>query len=273
MHRFYLAEPLQPAGADQTVAGEAAHRIARVLRLGPGDRVRLFDGSGREAEGAIAHVTSRDVTIALIAELPSEPDRPRIHLYQALIRPNRFEWLLEKATELGAASITPVISARCQVRAAELGSSRVDRWQRLIIEAAEQCGRRDLPRLATPAPWARALADAPGRLIIAWEDARRSAPPLGALLRDLTPDHNREASGPPVTIDAAAGDQTRPNGGRQARESPPLSLLIGPEGGFTEEEVEAARHGGAVIASLGPLVLRAETAAIAALAIAVDALS
>src|SRR5687768_5799351 len=103
MHRFYVPSPLPPSGAC-AVTGEAAHRIGRVLRMRPGERVLLFDPTGREVEAVIGQVRGAEVTVALARELPSEPVEQRLHLYQALIRPNRYEWLLEKATELGAAS-------------------------------------------------------------------------------------------------------------------------------------------------------------------------
>jgi 16S rRNA (uracil1498-N3)-methyltransferase len=237
--RFFVASPLPVMGAC-AVTGDAAHRIARVLRMAPGQAVRLFDGTGREVEAAIGQTRGGTVTASITLELPPGPRRPELHLYQALIRPNRYEWLLEKATELGAAAITPVVSERCQVRPAELGPSRAARWVRIAVEAAEQCGRRTLPRLGEPAALSRALEEAPGLLVLPWEEARDEAAPLGDVLRRQDP---RPAA---------------------------LSLFIGPEGGFSIEEVEAARVHGAVVVSLGPWVLRAETAALAALAIAVD---
>jgi 16S rRNA (uracil1498-N3)-methyltransferase len=241
MHRFYVPSPLPPFGAC-AVTGEAAHRIARVLRLRPGESVRLFDPTGREVEAIIGQMRGAEVTVALVDDLPPVPHGPRLHLYQALIRPNRYEWLLEKATELGAASITPVLTERVQVRPAELGRARATRWERIAIEAAEQCGRRTLPRLAEPHSFGEAVAHAPGLLLLPWEAGREQQPPLGAALRHL---------------------------GAIPSE---LSIFIGPEGGFSAAEAAGARAAGAQLVSLGPLVLRAETAALAALAIAADVL-
>jgi 16S rRNA (uracil1498-N3)-methyltransferase len=241
MHRFYVPSPLPPSGAC-AVTGEAAHRIGRVLRMRPGERVFLFDPTGREVEAVIGQVRGAEVTVALAQELPPKPAEQRLHLYQALIRPNRYEWLLEKATELGAASITPVITERAQVRPAELGRAKTARWDRIVIEAAEQCGRRSLTELSEPVALGTALRDAPGLLVLPWEEEREQSPPLGALLRSL---------------------------GAIPSE---LSLFIGPEGGFSDAEAASARAAGAQTVSLGSLVLRAETAAVAALAIAGDAL-
>jgi 16S rRNA (uracil1498-N3)-methyltransferase len=251
MHRFFVPWAL-PAEGECAVTGDAAHRIGRVLRLAPGARVRLFDTGGREVEAEIASIGKASVTVRLAGELPPERPGPHIHLFPALIRPNRFEWLLEKATELGAASVVPIISERCQVRPAELGGAKAARWRRIVAEAAEQCGRRTLPDLRPPVPFMAALAGAPGLIVLPWEEERTRAPLLGEALRSAACGVRRAACEGPSTAEA--------------------SIFVGPEGGFSEAEAAVARAGGAVLVSLGPRVLRAETAAIAALAIAVDAI-
>lgn len=245
MHRFYVPPPLLPHGLAPLPA-EVAHLVRHVLRMRPGERLRLFDGSGREIEAEIIAAREREVVVAPIVELPPEPPVPVIHLYPALIRPHRFEWLLEKATELGVACVQPVVSERCQVRAEELGAAKAARWRRIMVEAAEQCGRRDVPELASPLPFREALACASGAILLPWEAERAAAPALGEALR---------AAGPNV-------------GSARC----PVAMFIGPEGGFSPAEVAAARARGALTVSLGPRVLRAETAAVAALAIALDAL-
>ena len=247
MHRFHVPA-LAPSG-EQRLTGDLAHRIARVLRMPAGERVRLFDGSGREVVAVLAGVTAQAVSVRLLDELLPAPPEPRLHLYQALIRPNRFDWLLEKATELGATTLTPVVSERVQVRRSELGPSRAARWARIIVEACEQCGRRTLPELRDPRSFSEALAEASGVIVLAWETARGDAPALGTALRNLQRDG----------VDAAA-------------DGAEVSLFIGPEGGFAVAEVAAARERGVVVVSLGPRILRAETAALAALAVAADAL-
>lgn len=246
MHRFYVP-PLLSFPDPCPLPPEVAHRVAHVLRMGPGARLRLFDGSGREVEVEVTSVRGREVLVSLVTELPPAPLAPVIHLYPALIRPQRFEWLLEKATELGVTRVQPVVSERCQVRAVELGPGKAARWRRIMVEAAEQCGRRDVPALAAPLPLAAALARAEGLLLLPWEGERETAPPLGEVLRCLGP----EAGGP----------------------ERPIAVFIGPEGGFGPTEVAAARARGALTVSLGPHVLRAETAAIAALAVTGDALT
>lgn len=245
VHRFYVP-PSLPLAGEYTITGDAAHRIGRVLRMAPGDRLRLFDGGGREVAAAVRTVARGAVTVDIMDDLPPEPARPSPRLYQSLIRPNRYEWLIEKATELGAAAIVPVVSERCQVRAAELGPAKQARWRQITIEASEQSGRRALPELPPLLPLARALAGAPGLVVLPWEEERDRATPLGAALRDTL----RSTPSPDA-----------------------VSLFVGPEGGFSPPEVELARTAGALIVSLGPRLLRAETAAVAALAITVDALA
>ena len=146
-HRFYLADSsLGAASVGDTLdlESETAHRISRVLRLGSGERIRLF-GEGREFECELVELRSR-VKVRLIEELPKEHQSLSLTLYQALIRPNRFEWLIEKVTELGATGIVPVVSDYTTVRAGEIGEERLRRWRRIAVEATEQCGRRTPPR-------------------------------------------------------------------------------------------------------------------------------
>lgn len=237
MHRFYLSAP--PDGATVAIHGDLAHRISRVLRLGPGAPLLLFDGSGASWSAAVARVEPHEVTVAVGERLAVGRPEPESILLACLIRPSRFEWLLEKATELGATAIQPVLSARTVVRATEIGPARLERWRRITVEAAEQCARLFLPRLDAPRPFAEALAGTPAPLFIAAEPDHGPQPPLGAALAGTA------------------------NG--------PVSLLIGPEGGFTGDEVRVAIARGATAVSLGPRAVRAETAAIAALAILADA--
>ena len=236
--RFYLFQP--PAGPEITVRDELAHRIARVLRLPAGTPLDLFTGDGRAWVARIAAVEGSIVRLTVHGEQRHAPEPPTT-LLAGLIRLNRFEWLIEKATELGVTAVQPVICAQSAVRATEIGAARLERWRRITIEAAEQCGRVTVPDLRPPTPLAAALDGWHGRRYVAAEPAHGGAPPLGTLLKDV--------------------------------DEVPVSLLIGPEGGLTPAEVAAASAAGAQSASLGPLVLRAETAALAALAVLADARS
>ena len=237
-HRFHIAEP--PAGSDLVVRGDLAHRITRVLRLPAGARLQLFDGSGRSWTAEIVAVQRQTVQLAVGIAEPGDVEPPTV-LLVGLMRPNRFEWLVEKATELGVTTIQPVISARSAVRPVEVGSARLERWRRIAVEAAEQCGRLTVPELHPPVALNDAIDPTLGQLFVAAEPAHGAAPSLGSRLRAI--------------------------------EGQPLTLLTGPEGGLTPEEVRAAAAVGGQPISLGTLILRAETAALAALAIVADARS
>ncbi|MBI2912523.1 MAG: 16S rRNA (uracil(1498)-N(3))-methyltransferase [Chloroflexi bacterium] len=237
-----------------TLGPHMAHRLGRVLRLKRGDRIVLAEGRPREYEVQLTGVSANSVTGVVVGELEAPPEPAvELALYQSLIRVNRFDLVLEKGTEIGVCRFVPVISARSQVRPDEPVLSeadgakgepgRAERWRRIVTEAAEQCGRGRVPAVDAPLPLAQALASSPGLRIVPWEGGAVGAvrepplPGLGAYLRGL--------SSPPRTV----------------------SLFIGPEGGFEPEEVELARRHGAALVSLGPRILRSETAGIVAAAL------
>jgi 16S rRNA (uracil1498-N3)-methyltransferase len=187
-------------------------------------------------------VSPYDVTGIVIAEhtAPPEPEMT-IVLYQSLIRANRFDVVLEKGTEIGVSRFVPVIAARSQTQAnGEPTSPRGGRWERLVVEAAEQCGRGRLPSIDPPLPFEDAIRQARGLKLLPYEGERRRG--LGVYLRGLS---------------------KRPD---------IVSLFVGPEGGFEDAEVALAREAGAEIVSLGSRILRSETAAIVAVALTLDAL-
>jgi 16S rRNA (uracil1498-N3)-methyltransferase len=234
--RFFLAEP--PTGDVAVLRDAAAHRATEVLRLRPGNTVELFDGSGRSWQGVIAAQGRAEVRLA-VGSATLHPAEPRTVLCAGLIRPSRFEWLIEKATELGVSVVQPVTMTYSTVRPDEVGPARRERWHRIAVEAAEQCGRFTVPSIGGPVPFDRALEQPEGRLLVAAEPAHGHAIRLGAALHGIG--------------------------------TAPVTLLTGPEGGLTPDEVNAAIEAGGVLVSLGPRVLRAETAAIACLAILADA--
>ena len=236
--RFFV-----PAGTLQareiTLSGDLAHRLARVLRLRRGDRVFLTEGGEREFEVELTDVSARAVTGVVTGDRasPAEPS-VEVVLYQSLIRPNRFDIAIEKGTELGVARFVPVVNARSQTDEASQG--RAERWQRLVVEAAEQCGRGRLPAIDSPLPFEDALASAPGAIVVPYEAERANR--LADHLRAL-----------PV-------------------QPPIVSLFIGPEGGYSDEEIVLARESGAALVTLGRQVLRSETAAVVAAAIVLHTL-
>ncbi|HZP25787.1 MAG TPA: 16S rRNA (uracil(1498)-N(3))-methyltransferase [Dehalococcoidia bacterium] len=239
MRRFYLDHPLA-IGDDAELDADLAQRLHKVLRLRPGERIILINGSQHEFEAEILALSARAGTARVLSRQAAlaEPG-VRVTLYQSLIRENRFELVLEKATELGVAAIVPLASRRSVVRADER-SARRQRWQRILVEAAEQCGRAGPPTLGEPVDLETAFAKAEGALILPWEEERACS--LSEALQDLP------------------------------AETAAVSLFIGPEGGFEAAEVETARASGAQIVSLGRRILRSETAAIAAVSLVMQSL-
>ncbi len=239
MHRFFVP-PEVLAADDVLLEGPLARRIGRVLRLKPGDTVFLFDGSGLEYEVELGGVGAREVRARIVDRRPGRPEpRLRLVLYQSLIKGERFDWVLEKGTELGVSVFVPLLCQRNVMRPPGERTGRSERWRRVVVEAAEQCGRSVVPAVAPVAPLEAALGAATGLRLLPWEGERSLG--LRGLLRQ-------------GFVEAEAADP------------PSVSIFVGPEGGFTEEEVACARRAGVRTVSLGPRILRSETAGIVAAA-------
>ncbi len=240
MHRFFV--PPEWIRGGRVRFGDGIDRqIVRVLRLRPGDGVWALDGRGRAFRVVLRQADRRGVWGEIVEEvdaLGSEPAREVI-LYPALIKAERFEWLLQKGTEVGVAAFRPLLTRRTVVKAP--GAQRWARWGRIVREAAEQSGRGRLPELAAPQP-------------------------LTAALEKLPP-------GEPAAI-LWVGASSRSLGETLAgwSDAPRVHLFIGPEGGFAPEEVAAAREAGCAPVSVGPRILRAETAGLIAAALTLAAL-
>lgn len=227
--RLFVDQPQnQPlsAGLSLPLADAAAHYLARVLRLGPGAELRLFDDRSGEWVAHIADVGKRQLIVTVADQTAPRETPPDLWLLTAPIRPERFAWIVEKATELGVARILPVLTERVNH-----ARQKPERLRAHMIEAAEQCGRTALPVLDDARPLMRALADWPADRLLLFAD---------------------EEGGAPM---AAIGAR------------PPAAILIGPEGGFSAAEREALLALPATRRlSLGPRVLRADTAVVAAIA-------
>jgi 16S rRNA (uracil1498-N3)-methyltransferase len=212
-----------------TLTGEAHKHLAKVLRLQEGDDVLVFDGRGHEIEARVASVGARQIDLALGARRALAAPPVAITLLQAVPRGERMDLLVQKTTELGVAAIVPVIAQRSVARPP---AGRARRWQTIASEAARQSGRADVPVVAEVLELDAALSAAKGMRLLLWEEER------GTSLR--------------AALEKVASE---------------VALLVGPEGGWTAEEVEAARRAGFVPVGLGPRVLRVETAAIVAVAL------
>lgn len=215
------------SGRELELQGPAANYLGTVLRLTAGDRVKLFDNVTGEWLAEVSEVARKRVRLQVVTHLRPRETVPDLWLLFAPIKRGRIDWLVEKATELGVAAMLPVLTQRTVVDRLNL-----DRLRAHVIEAAEQCERTALPVL---------------------EPERK----LKALLRDWPAERSLyfadETGGPPMVEAVRAG---------------PAAILIGPEGGFADEEREMIRgHAQAVPVSLGPRILRADTAALAAISL------
>lgn len=223
-----MDQPLRP-GAEVALSPERVHHLRTVMRLKAGAPVCLFNARDGEWAGRITRIGRHDGLVAVAVMTRAPAPEPGPWLLPALIKRHRFELIIEKATELGAAVIQPV-----RTRFTDIGGFKRQRHVAQAIEAAEQCGRLSLPEIRDPVSLPQLLAGWPADRDLYWADERREAPVFAPARR--------------------AGDRA--------------AILIGPEGGFAAEErtaLEAAP--GALAMSLGPRILRAETAAIAALAL------
>jgi len=230
--RFYLPKE-QFHDNKATLTPWVQQHAMKTLRLREGDRLILFDGTGIEYETVI--VTENQTYAALIEKTsPGLPEvHPKIFLYQAPIKKERWEWLLEKATELGVAAIVPLLTKFVEVDVTQNFDKKKERWENIVQSACEQSGRGFLPQILNPQSFNEAVEKARGKRILFYEG---EATPLQSLMGEIA----------------------------QASE---LSLFIGPEGGFSDEEVRLVRSREIPVVSLGTQTLRAETAAMAALSI------
>ncbi|RRR77689.1 MAG: 16S rRNA (uracil(1498)-N(3))-methyltransferase [Candidatus Viridilinea halotolerans] len=211
-----------------------AHQLGRVLRLGPGARVLLLDGLGMACEVELTALTRTGLR-GLVCERRPAAGEPSWHatLFLALLRPERFEWALQKAVELGVTRVVPVVFER-SLPSDRADGKKIERWQRIVREAAEQSCRGVLPRVEAPVSFVAACQAAASATLplLLWEG---QAP----LLRERLRAANKPAS---------------------------ISLLSGPEGGIAPAELTTASEHGIMPVSLGPRILRAETAPVAAIA-------
>jgi 16S rRNA (uracil1498-N3)-methyltransferase len=231
--RVYVDEPVI-GGKHLVIQGSAANRIARVLRLRSGDPLTVFDGSGGEFGARIEEFRKEAVVVSVGEHRALDRESPlSLTLAQGISRGEKMDWIIQKATELGASRIVPMFTKRSVVRLDEKQAERkLQHWRAIACAACEQCGRNRIPELAEPVDFFDLLpADTSGR-------TRLLLSPSGDLRID-----DLKSVGAGITV------------------------LIGPEGGLEDVEQEAALAAGFKAVRLGPRVLRTETAAIAALTV------
>ena len=232
MPRFYCPQPLVP-GTTIALPEAVAHHIA-VVRLAPGELITLFNGEGGEVQAGIVSVAKRSVTAEVQAHHAREVELPyAVTLAQALPEASKMDWIIEKAIELGAAGIVPLAAQRCVVRlSSERAEKKLAHWQGIIVSASEQCGRNRLAQLAP--------------------------------LQEFNQWHKQQDLQQRIILTPRAQQSLADWARHQSPQA--VTLMVGPEGGFTEAEEQAAIAAGAIGLAMGPRILRTETAGLTALA-------
>lgn len=242
MHRFFIKDLSADAGSTVDLH-TISRQLSRVLRLHAGDTVILLDNCGYEYEcellrvdaiEAVGHVRNRSMARA-------EPSVD-ITLFQCALKGDKMEWVLQKGTELGVTRFVPIISERTIVRPQSAIARKFRRWETILREAAEQCGRGKVPELGEPLLWNQVVSAESAALgltrLMPWEESLNSSSIMDAVTQAIRFEHPVEQ----------------------------VNLLVGPEGGITPQEAKLAQEHGWKTVTLGPRILRAETAAIASIA-------
>ncbi len=253
--RRFIADTWTPTSA--TLTGDQAAHLARVLRAQPG---QIYDivANGFLHRAEITSVTPVDVHFLLHEEIEADTALP-LHLLLAIFKFDHLEWGIEKATELGVSRITPILARRTEKHLAQAAAKRVERWRRIALEASKQSRRTSIPDIGDPTPLQPALLatdQTPTRILLS--ELEQSTPLISALTK---PDDPARVPHP---------SQPHRDGWDAESSSPETThaLAIGPEGGWTPEELQLFTDHAWQPVTLGPRILRAETAAIAAIAIA-----
>lgn len=238
MRRFFF-DPAARSGNEVFLSEAESRHIGKSLRLSVGSQIELLDGTGRRYLAEIVSMGARVLARILDESSESCSSHTKIHLGQALLKNAKMDFVVEKSTELGVASLTPLVSSRCQGKWGEeqVGQKRLERWRRIIVSACKQCSRAQPMEIRPPISLADGrfgVSDEPRILrLLFWEEEKETT------LHDLPP--------------LAAYDH--------------IYLVLGPEGGFSKEEVLLTGRAGYQSISLGRQILRAETAAVAAISI------
>ena len=234
LRRFFI-NPTDITGKTAQLTGPEAHHLRSVLRLSPGDSITFFDGTGARYQARIEHILKDRVTATITGQGQDLPPKVRLHLGQALLKGQKMDLILQKATELGVDTIWPFYSKHGIHKQPK--DSHMERWQRIVLEACKQCDRARPPEIHDPREITELMAQPPpcDTRLIFWENETRQ-----------------------TLNEALAG---------QEKDCRSVLFLLGPEGGFNETEIACAQREGFAPVSLGPRILRAETATLAATAI------
>jgi 16S rRNA (uracil1498-N3)-methyltransferase len=237
MNRFFVSK--DSFHGDKVLLGkDHAHQIRSVLRMSAGDCIVILDNQGSEYDVVLTSVRSNEVVgeVTQKRQAAGEPG-VQITLFQSILTRDKFEFVLQKCTEVGVTSFVPIITERSLVRETAIKPEKLDRWQRIITEAAEQSHRGRIPDLSPPVSFEKAMQELSSfeKCLIACEKQDKS-----------------------IRVALQTSDKNIPG---------TVAILVGPEGGWTLQEVVAAKESGAIPITLGPRILRTETAAIVASAL------
>ncbi|HEY7001675.1 MAG TPA: 16S rRNA (uracil(1498)-N(3))-methyltransferase [Candidatus Udaeobacter sp.] len=243
MHRFFVSPEKWNTGA-LTLAGSEAHHARDVLRMRVGEKLVLFNGRGREMTAEIVDLGSDEIGLRKLHEAETPPLQSRIVLGQAIPKGKNMDLIVQKAVEIGAAEIAPIVSDRTIVQVdSETAAQKQSKWQQIAVEAAKQCGQNWLPHVHAPRRLSQLFSAAAGESfdLLVIGSLQPGAQHLKNVLAEYSTEHQR-----------------RPRS---------VLMLVGPEGDFTPAELELARRHGCRPITLGPIILRVETAAIYCLSI------
>ncbi len=220
-----------------------SHHCADVLRLGVGDKVVIFDGEGNEAAAILAEVSRKRTRLDIGPRIATAKPRCAIMLAQAVPKARNMDLIIQKAVELGASSVVPILSERTVVRLEDAGDAakKQERWQSIAIEACKQCGQNWTPKVGLPQTIKEFLTNLPKADLILIASLQPDARPVKQVLSDFV-----------ATSGVMPGS---------------VIVMVGPEGDFTPAETLAAKTAGAAAISLGPIIMRTETAALYCLSI------
>lgn len=285
-YRFFVSETILNNDSVVLTDNDLVHQLSRVLRLHPGNHILLLDGLGNAGEVVLSEVSRRQVVGQVVrrAKASGEPSLS-LDLYIALLRAERFEWVLQKGTEIGVRRFIPVEFTRSLI-SDRVNERKLARWRRIVQEAAEQSCRGVLPEVTEPQPFLTACKQVTEatRALILWEgvhqtpddehpnslnEARASVSSLRSLLRSGWINDGETVSHTPLSTLQSSHLQTSVSPASSVytlHKAPSLAVFSGPEGGITPEELTIATEHGIIPTTLGPRILRAETAPIVAVA-------
>ena len=247
MPRFFIENPLAPEQTTYEINGDEARHIASVLRMSPGDGLTLCDGNRTDYTARITAIDRATVTVEILDRCPSDTESPvEIVLFQGLPKSDKLDEIIQKSVELGVSRVVPMSCERSVARVdAKDADRKVERWQKIALAAAKQCGRGQIPDVAWPTSFRRVVEDCKtfDLALIPWESEREQS------LRSAL-----EGAAPALHAKIASGQRPR------------IAILIGPEGGFSLAEIDLALAAGIVPVTLGRRILRTETAGPAVLA-------